>query len=129
MKISEIADRYNLSIDTIRYYEKAGLIDPVGKNESGRKVYEEKEMWRINFVKCMRQAGMSIEKIKQYVDLFHEGLETIPERKRILESQLDMLIEQQKELDAQVEFLQKKIANYENTIVKKEKARFEIENI
>lgn len=129
MKISEIAERYNLSIDTIRYYEKAGLIDPVGKNESGRKVYEEKEMRRINFVKCMRQAGMSIEKIKQYVDLFHEGLETIPERKRILESQLDMLIEQQKELDAQVEFLQKKIANYENTIVKKEKARFEIENI
>ncbi len=129
MQISQVAIKYDLSIDTIRFYEKAGLIDPVAKNDSGRKVYQEKEMRRINFIKCMRQAGMSIENIKIYVDLFHEGLDTIPERKSILENQLQKLMIQQDELDTQINFLQDKIANYEQTLVKREKARKEIENI
>lgn len=129
MKISQVAQKFGLSIDTVRYYEKAGLIDPVAKNESGRKVYQEKEMRRINFIKCMRQAGMSIENIKMYVDLFHEGLDTIPERKTILENQLKKLMHQQEELDNQIGFLEDKIANYEQTLVKREKARKEIENI
>ena len=85
MLISKVAKQFDLSADTIRYYEKAGLIDPVSKDSSGNKDYQEKEMRRINFIKCMKAAGLSIENIKAYVDLFHQGLDTIPQRKGILE--------------------------------------------
>lgn len=120
MLISKVAEKFDLSVDTIRYYEKAGLIDPVAKDASGNKDYQEKELRRINFIKCMKAAGLSIENIRNYVDLFHEGLETIPQRKKILESQLVELVAKRKELDETIAYLHQKIENYEQTLIKRE---------
>ncbi|MDD3027577.1 MAG: MerR family transcriptional regulator [Erysipelotrichaceae bacterium] len=120
MLISKVAKKFDLSVDTIRYYEKAGLIDPVAKDASGNKDYQEKELRRINFIKCMKAAGLSIENIRNYVDLFHEGLETIPQRKEILENQLVELVAKKKELDETIAYLRQKIENYEQTLIKRE---------
>lgn len=120
MLISKVAEKFDMSADTIRYYEKAGLIDPVAKDASGKKDYQEKELRRINFIKCMKAAGLSIENIRNYVDLFHQGLETIPQRKEILANQLDELLVKRKELDATIAYLQQKIENYDQTMVKRE---------
>ena len=83
MRIAEVSEKFGLSSDTLRYYEKMGLIEPVKKDASGRRDYSEADLRRINFLKCMRMSGISIERLKQYVDLFHEGEHMIPERKEI----------------------------------------------
>lgn len=120
MTIKEVSKQFNISSATLRYYEKIGLMNPVVKNESGHREYEEKDLRRINFIKCMRTSGVSIEGIKKYVDLFNEGEHTIPERKQILVEQLNELTLQVENLQTVVTYLKNKIENYEETLVKRE---------
>lgn len=121
MTIAEVSKLYGLSADTLRYYEKIGLIDPVSKDTSGRRDYQEKDLRRIHFLKCMRMAGLSIELLKQYVDLFHEGEKTIPVRKEILYKQKTIIEEKMTELQTTLDYLNHKIEVYEDTLVKREK--------
>ena len=93
MTIKEVAEKFGLTNDTLRYYEKVGLIGPVKKNKSGIRDYSEGDLNRIEFIKCMRSAGLSIEVLKKYVDLFDEGADTTLERRRLLEEQRDILKE------------------------------------
>ena len=74
MTIAEVSKKFGISSTTLRYYEKIGLMNPVAKNISGHRDYQEPDLRRINFIKCMRAAGMTIEQIKLYVDLFNEGI-------------------------------------------------------
>lgn len=123
MLIAEVSKKFDLNSTTLRYYEKIGLMDPVEKDESGHRNYQEKDLRRINFIKCMRTSGMSIENIKKYVDLFHEGEHTIPQRKELLINQLQDLKQQMNELQTVISYLENKIDNYENTLVKRELER------
>lgn len=120
MRIAEVSKKYGISSDTLRYYEKIGLMDPVKKDESGRRDYGEDDFRRINFLKCMRMSGISIERLKLYIDLFHEGEHTIPERKEILLSQKKELEATIEELNNTLNYLNYKIDNYEQTLIKKE---------
>ena len=120
MLIAEVSEKFDINSTTLRYYEKIGLMDPVEKDASGHRNYQEKDLRRINFIKCMRTAGMSIENIKKYVDLFHEGEDTISARKELLVQQHTELKAQMVELQKAIDYLETKIANYEEKIVKKE---------
>lgn len=120
MTIAEVSKYFDIKPDTLRYYEKIGLMDPVKKDESGRRDYGEDDFRRINFLKCMRMSGISIERLKLYIDLFHEGEHTIPERKEILLSQKKELEATIEELNNTLNYLNYKIDNYEQTLIKKE---------
>lgn len=120
MTIAEVSKKFGLTADTLRYYEKIGLMNPVKKDAGGRRNYQEDDLRRINFVKCMRLAGLSIEAIKKYVDLFNEGEHTIPQRKEILIAQKEVLEEKRQEIENTLHFLNHKIENYEETLVKRE---------
>ncbi len=61
MKISEVSEKYGITSDTLRYYERIGLIQPVNRNESGIRDYIELDVKRVEFIKCMRSAGLPIE--------------------------------------------------------------------
>lgn len=61
MKIMEVSERYGISSDTLRYYERIGLIPPVNRNKSGIRNYNEIDVRRVEFIKCMRSAGLPIE--------------------------------------------------------------------
>lgn len=87
MTIKEVSEKFGLSPDTLRFYEKKGLIGPVGKTSGGIRNYEEADLKRIEFIKCMRGAELSIEVLKKYVDLFELGDSTMEERKKLLEEQ------------------------------------------
>lgn len=93
MTIKEVSEKYNLSTDTLRYYEKEGLVGPVKKTQSGIRDYSEKDLQRISFVKCMRGASVSIEVLKKYIALYDKGDKTKEERKRLLEEQREILKE------------------------------------
>ena len=117
MTIAEVSKKFGISSTTLRYYEKIGLMNPVAKNISG---HQEPDLRRINFIKCMRAAGMTIEQIKLYVDLFNEGEHTISQRKDIMIEQLGNLEAQVEELQSIISYLKHKIDNYESTLVKRE---------
>lgn len=120
LTIAQTSQRFNIPAPTLRYYESIGLMDPVEKNASGHRVYKEKDLRRINFIKTLRTAGVTIEQIKTYVDLFHVGEHTIPQRKQILIDQLDILRQHVDELNSVIQELENIIENYESTLMKRE---------
>ena len=112
MTIKEVAEKFDMTNDTLRYYEKVGLVGPVKKNSSGMRVYSESDLKRIEFIKCMRSAGISIEVLKKYVDLYDEGESTKLERQHLLEEEQDKLEEKIKTMTEALEKLKYKIELY-----------------
>ncbi|MBN8657514.1 MAG: MerR family transcriptional regulator [Anaerolineae bacterium] len=121
MKIQEVSEKYSLSADTLRYYERAGLIPPVTRTLSGIRDYSELDMRRVEFIKCMRSAGLSIEVLIDYVTLVQKGDSTIEARKDILKEQREQLIARMAEMQKTLDILNHKIEVYEKNILEKEK--------
>ena len=78
MTIAQVSQKYGVSADTLRYYERIGLLPPVGRTKSGIRDYTEEDCNWVNFIKCMRGAGLPVETLIEYVGLFGQGDETIP---------------------------------------------------
>lgn len=121
MKIQEVSERYGLSADTLRYYERIGLIPPVHREENGIRDYTELDLRRVEFIKCMRSAGLPIEILIEYVALVQQGDGTIPTRKEILVEQRRQLAARIQELQNTLEILDHKIEVYENAVLTREK--------
>ena len=112
MTIKEVSKMYNLSPDTLRFYEKKGLIGPIKKTSGGIRDYEEDDLKRIEFIKCMRSAEIPVIVLKEYVDLFSAGDETIKERRKLLEEQKYILENKIANMQEAYEKLNKKIDMY-----------------
>lgn len=113
MLISEVSERYNLTQDTLRYYERVGLIPKVPRMKNGIRNYDEESCGWIEFIKCMRSAGLPIEALIEYVELSKEGNSTIKARKQILVEESENLKHRIKELTETLERLNYKISIYE----------------
>jgi DNA-binding transcriptional MerR regulator len=122
MKIAEVSEHSGLSTDTLRYYERVGLIPHVNRNGSGIRDYNDLDIRRVEFIKCMRSAGLPIEVLIEYVDLVQRGDRTIAARKEILKEQRDLLVGRIQEMQKTLDLLNHKIQVYENAILTKEKA-------
>lgn len=120
MTIAEVSKKYKLSPDTLRYYERVGLIPTVNRNKSGIRDYTEEDCNWVEFIKCMRSAGLPIEVLIEYVGLFQQGDETIEARKELLIEQRKQLIEKMEEMKKTMERLNYKIERYEQAVVAKE---------
>lgn len=122
MMIKDVSAKYNIPQDTLRYYERIGLIPPVNRNKSGMRDYTEKDCGWVEFIKCLRHAGFSIEVLIEYVRLFQQGDdETVAARKAIMVEQRRQLAERAEELQKTLERIDKKIAVFEDRILVKEK--------
>ena len=112
MTIKEASQVTGVSADTLRYYERIGLIPVVPRNESGIRNYDEASIGWINFIKCMRGAGLPIEALIEYVALCKEGDKTEASRKVILIEQRDILQQRIESLQKTLVKLNYKIDNY-----------------
>lgn len=121
MTIAQVGREYGLTPETLRYYERIGLLPKIGRTNGGIRNYSEHDCGRISFIKCMRGAGVSIESLIEYVRLFHEGDATIPRRKQILQKERDRIAEKILELNAMVEHLDYKIENYDRIMAPAER--------
>jgi len=121
MTIAEVSKRFDLSQDTLRYYERIGLIPSVNRNKSGIRDYTEEDCRWVEFIKCMRSAGLPIEVLIEYVGLFQQGDKTAEARKELLIEQRKQLIIRMEEMQKTVERLDYKIARYEQAVVEAEK--------
>ncbi len=122
MKIAEVSKQYNISQDTLRYYERIGLLPSVNRSESGIRDYTDLDIRRVEFVKCMRSAGLSIEVLIEYMRLVQQGDLTIDARKEILLEQRDQLEARIQDMQKTLELLNYKIQVYEKALLTKEKA-------
>jgi DNA-binding transcriptional MerR regulator len=121
MNIAEVSVQFDISSDTLRYYEKIGLIPPVKRTAGGIRDYGETDLNWIEFIKCMRGAGLPVDVLIEYVRLAMQGDETIKSRKRILMEQRTQLVARMEEMKKIIDRLNYKIEKYENTLLKKEK--------
>jgi DNA-binding transcriptional MerR regulator len=117
MTIAEVSKKYDLSADTLRYYERIGLIPGVHRNQSGIRDYSEEDCRWVEFVKCMRSAGLPIEVLIEYVALVEQGDATIGARKELLVEQRRQLIARIEEMQKTLDRLNGKIEHYERALV------------
>ena len=120
MTITEVSEKYKLSQDTLRYYERIGLIPHVNRTKNGIRDYTEEDCRWVEFIKCMRNAGLPIEVLIEYVTLFQQGDVTNEARKELLIEQRKQLKTRMEDMKKTMERLDYKIAVYEQVVVEKE---------
>lgn len=118
MTIAQVAKRYELTPDTLRYYERVGLLPSVRRTASGIRDYTEDDCNWVSFIKCMRSAGVSVEALAEYVRLFRLGPETVAARKELLLAQRAEIAARIAELTEVLRRLDVKLDGYEDTVLK-----------
>lgn len=113
MTIKEVSQKYNISQDTLRYYERVGMIPKVTRTASGIRDYQESDLSWVELVICMRSAGLPVEALIEYVELYQQGDQTFSARLELLQEQRRNLEKQQKQLEAAISKLDYKISRYE----------------
>lgn len=113
MNIKQVSEKYDIPADTLRYWERIGAIPRVNRNASGYRDFDQEDENWIYWTNCMRSAGVSIERIVEYIDLFKEGKSTIPVRKALLEEQLQVISHHLTKVQQMYDLLDEKIKNYE----------------
>lgn len=121
MTIAEVSKKYDITPDTLRYYERIGLLSNVPRSASGIRNYDEKACRRIEFVKCMRSAGVEIEILIEYMALLGKGKSTVEARKQLLEEQRNKLLEKQNSINQTLKRLDYKIELYNEIVEGKRK--------
>lgn len=116
MTIREIAAKTNMSTDTLRYYERIGLLPPVPRNAAGIRNYDEYFVNFINFIKMLKASGMSLEHIIDYIRLAEMGDATIQERKKLLAEARETLLDKINSLQLVAELADYQLRNYENLL-------------
>ncbi len=121
MTITEVSRKYGLSADTLRYYERVGFIPKVNRNKSGVRDYTQEDCNWVEFIKCMRAAGLPIEVLIDYVSMFQQGDSTIDTRKELLIDQRKVLAKKIEEMNKTLARLDYKIDLYEKGLIMSEK--------
>jgi DNA-binding transcriptional MerR regulator len=117
MTIAEVAKKYELTPDTLRYYERIGLLPNVGRTPGGIRDYSESDCRWVEYIKCMRSAGVSVETLVEYVSLFHQGTDTIQARKKLLLEQREQIVARIEELNNVLARLDWKLDGYEERML------------
>ena len=112
MTIAEAAREAGLSIYTLRYYERAGLLAPVGRNDSGHRRYSARDVQWIVMCKKFRATGMQITQIRRYAELIREGRGNETERLALLEEHGEKVRTQLEEMRRNLELIDRKIGVY-----------------
>lgn len=108
----QAADKAGFTLDTLRYYERVGLLRGVARNSGGHRVFTDEDLSWLELLRCLRDTGMPIAVMRRYTDLTYDGDDTIAARLALLEEH-DRAVEQQiVHLRAQQQHLREKIRWY-----------------
>ncbi len=115
LNIKEAAEITELTNDTIRYYERIGIILPVPRRANGLRDFDERSLNQLKFAKIMRKAGMGVEILREYLSMIYENDDaTVPARKILLTEQAELMQEKINEMQAALDYLVHKVDNYED---------------
>ncbi len=113
MTIAEVSRACSIPVDTLRYYERIGLLPPVNRSKSGFRDYTDSDRQWVSFIKCMRAAGIPVEALIDYVALFQQGDTTREARRQLLVEQREALRGRVEELQKTLDYLTEKIHRYD----------------
>ena len=116
MTIKEVSEKYHITQDTLRYYERVGMLPPVRRTPGGMRDYGEKDCSWVELAITMRNAGVSVETMSEYVRLTRAGDGTIPARLKLLRNQKAALVRQKEQMKRSMEQLDDQIRCYENVM-------------
>lgn len=114
--IKEVSQKYNISSDTLRYYERVGMIPPVTRTAGGIRDYGESDLGWVELALCMRGAGLPVEAMIEYVKLCQQGDSTIEARMLLLKEQMETLLKQKAQIESTIKRLDFKISRYEEAV-------------
>ena len=112
LTISEAAEASGVSAHTLRYYERAGLVQPVERAASGHRRYAESDLERLRFIGYLRNTGMPIRRIREYFELVDAGSQTTPQRLELLERHRDEVRAELARGKTYLEAIERKIGLY-----------------
>lgn len=116
MTIKEVCEKYNISADTLRYYERVGVIPEVHRTPGGIRDYDEGDLEWVQNAICFRDAGMPVEKLSEYVKLYQQGAETFAARRDLLKEVRADILETKRKYDIALAKLDYKIRKYEEAV-------------
>lgn len=116
MTIKEVSEKYDISADTLRYYERIGMIPEVTRNANGIRNYQKSDLGWVGLAICMRSAGLPVEALIEYVKLFQQDDSTFAARLQLLQEQREKLEEQKAQLQVAMDKLDYKISRYEKAV-------------
>lgn len=119
LSISDAAEASGVSAHTLRYYERAGLLDPVDRAQSGHRRYAEQDLVRIQFLTKLRATGMPIRQIRAYADLVRRGEDTNEARLAMLEAHRQAVRAQLAATARNLDLIEKKIDFYKERLASK----------
>lgn len=103
--IGEVSKIYGVSTDTLRYYDKEGLLPFVKKNKAGRRVFSQDDLGYIEVIECLKKSAIPVKEIAKFMGWCVQGDETLPERYEFIVEQEGLLEEKIKLLEANLAFL------------------------
>ena len=112
--IKDISEMFNISIYTIRFYDKEGLMPFVLRNKAGNRVFTESDVSLFRTICCQKNTGMQIKDIKKYIDLCMEGAGTIDLREKLLLEHQEVIIKQINALNKNLDHICTKIEKYQS---------------
>lgn len=112
--IGEVSEKMGIPVSTLRYYDKEGILPLIERSENGRRVFTDKDLIMLNTIECLKNTGMQLKDIKQYIDWCAEGSSTAQQR-------YDLFAERKKAVEEQIAQLQKtlKTINYKYEFYRK----------
>ncbi|HGF7731747.1 TPA: MerR family transcriptional regulator [Enterococcus faecium] len=116
MNIKQVSEEKGILADTLRYYERIGLIPPVNRTKGGIRDYTKEDLKWVDFTICMRNAGLSIESLIEYIHLSSGGEATVSERRKLLIEESELLTKKIAEMQECLERLQGKIKKYDHVL-------------
>ncbi|MBB1078493.1 MerR family transcriptional regulator [Limosilactobacillus sp. STM2_1] len=125
LTITGVSQKYNIKADTLRYYERIGLIPEVPRNSHGNRYYNDGMQGWIEMIVCLRHSGVTIEKLLDYVGMLKQGDSTLGPREELLKEQLSELKKKRFNLNRSIRRLEHKISLYDSGEIKKGKSYFE----
>jgi DNA-binding transcriptional MerR regulator len=111
--IAQVAEKTNLTAHTLRYYEKEGLLPFVERNDSGIRTFGDKDLQWLEVICCLKNTGMPIKKIKEYIELCCEGDDTLEVRREIFLKHREDVLRQMAELQKNLDKINHKIKFYD----------------
>jgi len=116
LTIQEVAEATGLTVHTLRYYEKVGLIHPIGRADNSHRRYSRDDIGWIDFLTKLRATGMSIQQMQTYAELQRQGDETLPARLQMLRDHQQQVEAHMAELHQNLEVICYKIGYYQKVV-------------
>ena len=112
----QVAEQTGFSLDTLRYYERIGLLDDIARNSGGQRVFTEGDVAWLRILRCLRDTGMPIQRMVRYAELARGGDETVAERLEVLREHDRDIDEKIAHLRVEQEHIRAKIEYYQGEL-------------